>query len=387
MPIRVSYLLSAIHTPFAGTEGHLLRLIRALDRNEIDPELILMQHTPWSDEFQDDRVPLTVLGFKSFQRPQDWLTVSKLAKHWRRRRTDVIEMHSTDAQFVGGLAARLSGVPVAVSCRRNLGYQYGTRERVLQKIANRFATTFLANARVVAAAMSELEGISPDRFDVIHNGIDLTAFDQAAQYVDEQVEKFERSIAGSRVVSIAANLRPVKNLELFLEAAARIVSDQNDVVFAVMGQGNLEQTLRSQAERLGISQRVLWLGSVPSVAPYLVRSDIACLTSTSEGFSNAIVEYMSAGLPVVVTDVGGASEAVEDGKTGFVVPSGDADMLANRVLQILQLDDVQRSDMGQRARARVESSFSMERQLKAYFQLYTRELNRLSNRDAVSPSS
>ena len=377
MPIRISFLLSAIHTPNAGTEGHLLRLIRSLDRDLFSPELVLMQRTPWSDTVEDPLVPTKVLGFKSFQRPQDWLVISKLAKHLQRNQTDVIEMHSTDAQFVGGLAARFSGVPVAVSCRRNLGYQYGLRERILQKIANRFATTFLANASVVADTMSKLEHIARDRFDVIHNGIDLQRFDLVAQTDNAQVEEFERKTAGRRVVSIVANLRPVKNIGLFLNAAAHVAEQVDDVVFALMGKGELESALRSQAERLGIGSRTLWLGSVPSVAPYLVRSYAACLTSTSEGFSNAIVEYMAAGLPVVVTDVGGAAEAVEDGKSGFVVPSDDVEAMAGRLLNILQLDESQHRAMGGVARQRVEQRFSMETQLNAYRDLYARELDRV----------
>lgn len=379
MPIRVSYLLSAIHSPHAGTEGHLLRLIRSLDRSLFEPELILMQSTEWARQFDDPLVPVTNLEFVSFRRPQDWLVVSKLAKHFRKRKTDIVEMHSTDAQLVGGAAARLSGVPVAISCRRNLGYQYGAREKVLQPIANRLATTFLANAHIVAREMGRLEGIAPEQFQVIHNGIDLAAFDAASQQEDEHVTEFRSATAGKRVVSIAANLRPVKNYPLFIQAAAIVGKQLDDVTFAIMGQGEQRSELEAFANRLGIGERILWLGSVPSVAPYLMHSDIGCLTSTSEGFSNAIIESMAARLPVVVTDVGGASEAVSE-ESGYVVPSDDADAFAERLLTLLHMPERERTEMGQRGRRRVEERFSMAAQLDAYHALYTTERDRLAPR-------
>ena len=377
MPIRVSYLLSAIHSPHAGTEGHLLRLIRSLDRSAFSPELILMQRTDWASNFHDPRVPTTILDFQSFRRPRDWTVVSKLAKHFRQQQTDVVEMHSTDAQFVGGVAAKLSRVPVAISCRRNLGYQYGRREKMLQRVANRFATSFLANADVVADKMSRLEGIPRHRFDVIHNGIDLAGFDDAAQQTDPQVAAFQQITAHQPVISIAANLRPVKNLSLFLRAAKLVATEIPNVRFAIMGHGEMEAGLRQQAQELEITDRVLWLGSVPTVAPYLVRSDVACLTSTSEGFSNSIIEYMAARLPVVVTNVGGAAEAVAEGDTGYVVPSDDEEVFADRLRHLLRMDPDRRQAMGRRGRQRVEDQFSMAAQLQAYRELYHAELDRL----------
>ena len=142
-----------------------------------------------------------------------------------------------------------------------------------------------------------------------------------------------------------------------------------------MGDGSQKSGLQQQADRLGIADKVIWLGSVPSVAPYLIRSHVACLSSYSEGFSNSIIEYMAAGLPVVATNVGGALEAIVEGTTGFVVPPNDPESLAQRISSILQMDETARKQMSRAARLRVEEHFTMQSQLDAHQSLYSRELN------------
>ena len=243
------------------------------------------------------------------------------------------------------------------------------------QLGNRFVTRFIANAHVVAREMGRIESIDQRRFEVIHNGIDLQRFDHDMER--EVPLEFADAISGKRVISIAANLRAVKNIGMFLDAAAVVRRTRQDVVFAIMGDGDLRSELEARTRELNLEDCVIFAGSVPSVAPYLVRSHAACLVSKSEGFSNSVVEYMAASLPTVVTDVGGLPEAIDD-QCGYVVPSGDANALATRLLEILSLDDLSRRAMGIAARARVEERFSMSRQVEAYETLYERELQTVS---------
>lgn len=79
-PLRVAYVISAFQTAQAGTEGHLLRLIRQIDRRRVDPQLIVLQDSDWTRSFHDPQVPLTTLGFRSFWNPRDWGCVGRLAR-------------------------------------------------------------------------------------------------------------------------------------------------------------------------------------------------------------------------------------------------------------------------------------------------------------------
>ena len=371
-PIPITFIISVIHSEQAGTEGHILRLIRALPRERFDPKLVVMQESAWSRDFDDPLVPTEVLGFRSWSRPSDWFRVSELAKRFRDDGTQIVELHSIDAQVMGGFAAGMAKVPKVISCRRNAGHEFGFKERLLTKLANRNVTQFLANSACVADRISKLEGVERERFAVIHNGVDLEKFDQAA--LSSVTNEFETKSKGKQVVSIVANLRPVKNHACFLAAAKHIAKQHTDVVFAVMGSGPLENDLKRQADQLGIADRMIWLGSVGHPAPYLRRSNVACLTSHSEGFSNSIVEYMAAGVPVVATDVGGAKEAIVEDETGFLVPAGDAKAIADRISKLLSMNEENRKQFGTAGRKRVELLFSMDAQLQAFEALYCREL-------------
>ena len=362
-PLRILYVISALRTVRAGTEGHLLRLLKHLDRTLFEPHLAVLQESPGVQHFRELEIPVQVLGFQSFKRLRDWRCIGQLASSMRRTRPQIVELHFTDAHFVGALAARLAGVPSVVSCRRDLGHQYGRKELLLNKLGNRFVTRFLANSRAVVRRMGELEGLPAERFDVIPNGIDLPLYDRQAR--EDPLDSFIRHSRGKRVVAVVANLRPVKNHSGLLRAVQRVCREVDDVVFVMIGDGSLGSSLQERAAELQVSDRILWLGSVAAPAAYLTRSHIGCLASHSEGFSNAILEYMAGRLPVVATRVGGAEEAVLEGDTGLLVDPGDMDGLGHQLVALLRDPTLSRR-MGASGRAAVERDFTLQAQLIAY---------------------
>jgi len=368
-PLKVAFVVACITTDRAGTEGHLLRLIRSADRRYVDPLLVVLQPSAWSAEFNDPAVPMRVLDFHSFWQPSGWRTIGQLAHILRQERVDLVELHFIDAHVIGALAARRARVPVVISCRRDLGHQYGIKGHFLTRLGNRYVDRFLANSHHVAHWMARLEGIHLDRFDVIPNGVDLEAFDQEAR--GEPSAEFVEQVRGRQVVMQIANLRTVKNVPMLLRAAQHVVRQIPDVCFVVLGSGEELPRLRHLADQLGVAKHVLWCGSVDYPARYLRFARIGCLTSTAEGLPNALLEYMAAGLPVVATRVGGAAEVVHDRITGHLVPSGDAKRLAERLVELLA-NPAEAARMGQLGRKRVEMEFSLERQLAQYYAYYHR---------------
>jgi glycosyltransferase involved in cell wall biosynthesis len=140
------------------------------------------------------------------------------------------------------------------------------------------------------------------------------------------------------------------------------------------GEGELMQLLRTQAESFDLKEKVFFTGRCESVPDLLAASDICVLTSKAEGFSNSILEYMAAARPVVVTDVGGAREAVVEGETGFIVPSGDDEQMASRIIELLR-DAEGACLMGRRGQEVVRQKFSAEVQLENTHALYERVLS------------
>jgi glycosyltransferase involved in cell wall biosynthesis len=170
---------------------------------------------------------------------------------------------------------------------------------------------------------------------------------------------------------------------MFLRAAARVRATVPDAAFVIAGEGELMPGLRELAAELGIAGDVHFIGRCDEVALLLHASNVGVLSSKAEGFANAILEYMAAGLPVVATDVGGVREAIVEGETGYVVASGDDEQMAQRLIQVLANDENARA-MGLRGKAMVAQKFSSEHHLRNTLELYDELLARRPDRTTES---
>ena len=162
---------------------------------------------------------------------------------------------------------------------------------------------------------------------------------------------------------------------MLLRAARRVVDAEPEAAFLLAGEGELTDSLRALAAELGVEQSTYFLGRCERVAELLNVSEICVLSSKAEGFSNSILEYMAAGRPVVVTNVGGASELVTEGETGYLVASGDDAGMASRIISLLA-DPARAKAMGENGKQVVKEKFSCEAQLARTEELYERLLKR-----------
>jgi glycosyltransferase involved in cell wall biosynthesis len=170
---------------------------------------------------------------------------------------------------------------------------------------------------------------------------------------------------------------------MFLRAAARVHEAVPEAAFVIAGEGRLTNELRALADNLGIGRDTFFIGRCQRIAELLSVSNVCVLSSKAEGFSNSILEYMAAARPVVVTDVGGAREAVRDGETGYLVAAGDDEMMAARIIALLRKPRLA-VEMGIKGRLIVEEKFSCETQLEQTAALYDRLLARPS--ESIEPS-
>jgi glycosyltransferase involved in cell wall biosynthesis len=166
----------------------------------------------------------------------------------------------------------------------------------------------------------------------------------------------------------------VKDYPMFLRAAQRVSKVIPDAGFLLAGEGELQESLKQLAADFGIAEKTIFLGRSESIAQLLSISDVCVLSSKAEGFSNSILEYMAAGRPVVATDVGGAREAIVENETGYLVPSGDDELMAERIISLL-LDPARAQLMGEQGRRVVERNFSSQALLQKTEALYQKLLN------------
>jgi glycosyltransferase involved in cell wall biosynthesis len=176
-------------------------------------------------------------------------------------------------------------------------------------------------------------------------------------------------------VAVIGNLWPVKGHRTLVEAVAMLPSDLHQVRFICAGEGSERTPLSARIAELGLRERVILLGHRLDVPALLTRSTAACLCSSAEGLSNALMEAMAARLPVIATRVGGNPELVHEGENGRLVPYGDPRALADALTRLLRAPETARA-MGQKGRERVERELTLERMADGYGALYRRLLGR-----------
>jgi len=342
--IRVCYVIDTINSPTAGTEIQLLRLIKHLNKDHFHPYLCILHSSPWLKEsFQDCEV--FDIGFGSFSDAYSYSAIVRFVNFLRQQKIAIVQTYFVDGNKVGVVAASLAGIPIVISCRRNQGFWHTRLERLVLKLLNHMVTMFVANSNSTRQWSIEHEGLAPEKITVIRNSIEPAAF-QPPSLQRRQSARFKLGIPMDvSVVGIVANLRQVKGIEVFLKAASIVHKRLPSSRFLVVGSGPLRQSLEYQAKELELGKCVLFLGGCKNVPEILPAIDVGVLASFSESSSNALLEYLASGLPIVSTDVGDVKEMVENGRDGFIVPVGDYNSLADRIVHILTggLDRVERT--------------------------------------------
>ena len=294
----------------------------------------------------------------------------------RERNIEVVHTHDFYTNIFGMAAAAWARVPVRIASRRETeGLRCGTKKR-LERCAYRLAHAIVTNAEAVRRHLLG-EGVPAGKVVTIYNGVDLERLAPRQGWGrSDYLAACTLSHHGERrFVTIVANMRhAVKDHPTFLRAAQRVKRAVSRAAFVLAGEGELVEPMRALAGQLGLAEDTFFIGRCGNVPDLLALSDVCVLSSVAEGFSNAILEYMAAGRPVVATDAGGAREAVQDGVTGYIVPVGDDRAMAARIIELLQTPGRARA-MGESGLRLVKQRFSCDALLERTQELYDRLLS------------
>jgi glycosyltransferase involved in cell wall biosynthesis len=384
MKIKVLQLIYGFMV--GGSERQMLQLTRLLqDSGRYDVRIACLMRTGVLLE-EAERLAGHAPEFpiKSFYGPSMLREVRRFASFLRGGGFDVVHTHDFYSNIFGMAGAALARTPSRVASRRETGGLRTERQKFGERCAHRLSHAVVANARAVKDCLIS-EGVPAGKIVTLYNGLDLAraAPRPGAERV-EVLDAFGLPRTPRRFVTIVANMQhAVKDHPTFLRAARRVRNAVPDAAFVLAGDGRLSEELRAYAAELGLAEDVFFTGRCERVGDLLSVSDVCVLSSTAEGFSNSILEYMAASRPVVATDVGGAREAIEEGETGFVVASGDDEAMAARVTDLLR-DPERARLMGERGRRVVEERFSCEAQLSHTEALYESILEKGSLPQAAS---
>jgi glycosyltransferase involved in cell wall biosynthesis len=299
---------------------------------------------PGSRALEAQGIPVTHFG----RGPFDPRLLLDIVRHARRRSARILHVHGYAASDFGRVAAKITGAALVL-------HEHFADPRMPphQAVADRALARFTDAAIAVSASTADfLRGprhVPAPRVRVIYNGAPLDEFGRdrpAARLRLRAALGFE---AEAKVVGTIGRLNAQKGHRHLLDAAALVVAQAPETRFLVIGDGDLMEPLREQAAQLGIEDKVVFTGHREDIPDLLQAIDILCISSLYEGTPLVLFEGMAAGRPVVSTSVDGCREVLEEGSTGLMVPPGDAASLADRLLRVVQSEDLS-AGLGRRAR-------------------------------------
>jgi len=371
--LRIAYVIDNIETGQAGTESQLLKLIRGLGpHNEID--LYCLGNSPWL-RANEASLPCAVHAYAVRGRIgwQVLREISRLVRTMRSRRHDVVHTFFPVGNIVGVIAARLAGVRHIVSSRRDLGIWMNWRYLVATRLANRLVSRIIVNSKEVKRYTERIERFAGGRIEIVYNGVDVDAFRRARP--DLALRRSLGLREESKVVGLIANFRRVKGQHTLVQAASETLQRRDDVEFLLVGGSVAEDGARYReqtqelAQRLGVSDRVHFVNGSDQVASILSLLDVAVSCSEHEGLSNAVIEYMAAGVPCIVTAAGGNLDLVENEVTGLTFRYDDASALAQHIVRLLDNPaDCER--FSSNALARVQRLMSLDAMIAGNLGIY-----------------
>lgn len=353
-----------------GTGNHLLQRLREPDSARVDVRILTeVRRTARIDP------PVPVEHLRPFG-PVDVYPIAQcrrfleLRKRLNELRPDVLHTFFFWPVLYGRLLKKIGVVDRLVENREDLGFNWGYQEYALLRLTRRLPDRVIAVAQAVKQQAVAKERLRPDHVTVIRNGIRA---EPVKTRPGGELEALRRELGIGRdapVVGMVANLnRPVKGARFLVDAVPAILDEAPETRFLVVGDGDLLPRLRRRAETRQIEDAIVFAGYRDDVDACYQTMDVAVLPSLSEGLSITLLEAMRHELPCVATNVGGNSEIVVDGVTGYLVPARDVDALSSRILELVERPEL-RQELGRAGRRRVTSEFDMTAVARRYSDVY-----------------
>jgi len=359
-----------------GTESHLRRLLPRLSASGWDVAIFcLSTRGAHADELESKGLEvhstrkLSIANSLSRRNPVFLSRAAgNLFSFMRRWKPAIAHFYLPGPYMIGAPMAIFDRTPVKIMSRRSLSnYQqrWPTVAFFEQKLHERM-DALIGNSRAVVGELLK-EGAPERKVRLIYNGIELSE-----RHADRGETRRELGLDEQTLVGVmVANLIRYKGHRDLIGGLAKMAGQLN-MPWRVLFVGR-DEGLRSKLEGLarigGIADNIQFRGERSDVPRVLAAADFGLLVSHEEGFSNVILESMAAALPMIVTDVGGNPDAVENEKTGLVIPAHDPDAIGEAVLQLAR-DPELRNRFGAAGRNRVSQKFSMDRCAKAHAELY-----------------
>lgn len=369
--IEILYIIDYFHRT-GGTERYLAQLIAGLPEDQFSCSVVAFDlgDNPLLEGLRARGVPIIDLPVGREYVPHAALQAWRLARLIRANRYDIVQTMHQKADSYGALIAWLAGCRHLVCSKRDTGALRRPRHFFVNRRLRPLFEACIVVADAVRAAVLANDRIAPARIVTIYNGVDTARFSPPDAEQRSAARARLGFAAGDFVVGMVAGFRPEKNHDTFFAGLMRALPDIPALKVLAVGAGPDLARWREQIAATELGPRTVFTGDVGDVISCLWAMDVGCLTpGSNEGFSNAVIEQMAVGLPMIATAVGGNAEAIQHGETGHIIAPGDEAALA-RALTQWYVEPLRRGALGRAARRRVEEKFSLAHMCAAHAQLY-----------------
>lgn len=365
--LRVLHIVQNLN--YGGAERLLFEMLRLSDKSTFENHVLILQFAgrfgSGLEEFARVTVGQSMSRF-SLLRP------AALAKTIAQIAPDVVQTHS-GVWYKAARASKMAGVPWLVHTEHGRGNPDPWISRTMDGLASRWTNVVVAVSEPVAQLLRQNVVKYPERVRVIPNGVDVTMF---TPQTDDGALRTELGLSDpAPIIGSIGRLEPIKGYEVMVDAYAALRRQWTggpSPYLVVAGDGSERAALTARADAAGISDRLRWLGWRDDIHRLHAAFSIFTMSSHSEGTSVSLLEAMAAGLPPIVTDVGGNSAVIGKGLRHRLVPRGDVEALAANWISALR-DPAALAADARAARARVLDSYTLDAMVRAYERAYRRQ--------------
>ena len=343
-----------------GTERRFVQLLKRLDKNRFSAKVVLLTDLVHYSEIYDLDIDVIKLEGKIRFDPLISLKLHGICRNWR---PDIIHAWGSKPAACAGPVAKALRIRMINAMIADAPIRLNAKRRIRSLLSFPFSDVIQANSHAGLKAY----GVPPEKGNVIHNGFD---FDRLGSLKDKSSVMEELNIDTRFVAGVVQGFKYHKDYDSLIEAALKILEQRDDVSFVCVGDGLEFDRIRKMAEG---NIKIIFAGNRDDVESIVNIFDIGILLTNlerhGEGISNSIMEYMALGKPVIATTGGGTPEIVSDGETGYLIPQKSPDALAEKILYLLDHDDV-RESMGKKGEERIRREFSIDSMIEGHVRLY-----------------
>jgi glycosyltransferase involved in cell wall biosynthesis len=327
-------------------------------------------------EFRSIGVRVILMGLK---RSDGFLhLLRKLRAIFLNMRPEIVHVQYIAPGLIPIIAARLSGLRTVFATVHQPGRIYGLKAKLLLRFGALLCTAFFCVSKSTEESwFGNSEMFNPQQINrkrrhfTIYNSVYVPTITQAGDLTDHESFKKSLGLEGRLVIGVVGRLRKEKGQAILLDAMPQVIKEVPDAKLLVVGDGPDRSQLIRRSKILGIADHVLWFGFKEPAETLQLYSimDVVAVPSLFEGFGLTAAEAMAAGRPVIASDVDGLKEVIKDGVTGYLVPIGNSNVMAKRLVELL-FNPSKAQAMGEAGRQRVKQHFSLERFAEATLSAY-----------------